>query len=52
MYNSLAGLSEAAQKKIKNEWYRNNTNPKSQEEIDKDLQVDMNKPQKAKYAVN
>ena len=35
MYNSLAGLSEASQKKIKNDWYRDNTNPKSQEEIDK-----------------
>jgi len=35
MFASLAGLSNAEQKRIKNEWFRNNTNPKSQEEIDK-----------------
>jgi hypothetical protein len=35
MYNSLAGLSPSEQRRVKNEWYRENTNSKSQEEIDK-----------------
>lgn len=35
MYASLAGMSDAQQKKIKNEWYKKNTVSKSQEEIDK-----------------
>ena len=35
MKKSLAGLSDAEQKRVKKEWYKNNTGPKSQEEIDK-----------------
>jgi hypothetical protein len=35
MFASLAGLSEAEQKNVKNKWFRDNTNAKSQEEIDK-----------------
>ena len=35
MYASLAGLSDAEQKRVRNDWYSNNTAAKSQEEIDK-----------------
>ena len=35
MYASLAGLSDAEQKRVRNDWYKNNTAAKSQEEIDK-----------------
>ena len=35
MYASLAGMSDAQQTKTKNDWYRNNTVAKTQEEIDK-----------------
>jgi hypothetical protein len=35
MYASLAGLSDAEQKRVRNDWYSNNTAAKSQKEIDK-----------------
>jgi hypothetical protein len=35
MFASLAGMSDAEQKRVKNQWFKDNTNSKSQEEIDK-----------------
>jgi len=35
MKKSLAGLSDAEQKRVKTQWFKDNTNAKSQEEIDK-----------------